>query len=238
MTRGSTLLLIHGAWCGGWVWEPLLARLRERGVRVEVIAQLPSAGVDAGRLEDLQADVGRVRSQISAAGGSVVLCGHSYAGMLMSELANHPAVERSVYLAAFWPVKGQSLLDLVGGRPPDWIVGREDGSLAITDDADRARDVLFGDLAPDDAARAHERLVLQSAASFMTPSGAPARSHPCTYVLCTDDQCVPPALQEAMSAPADDVVRLQSAHFAQLSHPGQLAQVLTTMVAGELPAAR
>lgn len=36
MAEDSTLLLIHGAWCGGWVWEPLLGRLHERGVAVEV----------------------------------------------------------------------------------------------------------------------------------------------------------------------------------------------------------
>lgn len=236
MTHDSTLLLVHGAWCGGWVWEPLLGPLRERGVRVEVIERLPSAGADAGRLGDLHADVECVRARISEAGGSVVVCGHSYAGMVMTEFADHPAVERTVYLTAFWPGQGQSLFDLVGGQPPDWIVGRDDGSLAITDDVERARHVLFGDLEAEDAARAHGRLVLQSAASFVTPSGAPARSHPSTYVLCTDDQCIPLALQEAMSAPADDVVRLPAAHFAQLSHPEQLAAVLATVVAG--PAVR
>lgn len=238
MKQGSTLLLVHGAWCGGWVWEPLLGPLRERGVWVETIEQLPSAGPDAGQLGDLRADVEHVRARLAKLGGPVVLCGHSYAGLLMTELGDHPSVARSVYLAAFWPAEGQSLLDLVGGQPPDWIVGRDEGSLAIIDDVERARHVLFGDLDAEDAARAHEQLVPQSAASFLAPVAAPARSHPSTYVLCTEDQAVPLALQEAMSAPADDVVRLQSAHFAQLSHPGQLAELLAAVVAGPaVPAA-
>ena len=230
MAQGSTLLLVHGAWSGGWVWEPLVEPLRERDVRVEVIDRLPSAGLDADQLGDLDADVEHVRARLSELGGSVVLCGHSYAGMVMTELADHPAVECSVYVTAFWPAEGQSLLDLVGGQPPDWIVGRDDGTLAITEDVERARQVLFTDLDAARAARAYKRLVLQSTASFVAPSASPARSHPSTYVLCTEDQCIPLALQEAMARPADNVVRLQSAHFAQLSHPQELADLLAGVV--------
>ena len=237
MTQGSTLLLVHGAWCGGWVWEPLLAELQERGVRAEVIEQLPSAGPDAAALGGLDADVEHVRARLSELGGPVVVCGHSYAGVVMTELADHPSIARSVYLAAFWPTDGQSLLELVGGQPPPWIDLRDDGSLAITGDAERARDALFADLGADDAARTSERLVLQSAASFVAPCGAPARSHPCTYVLCSEDGAVPPALQEMMSAPADDVVRLRCAHFAQLSQPAQLADLLAALVAEPLAGA-
>ena len=86
----STLLLIHGAWCGGWVWEPVHAASRERGVRVEVIEQLPSAGPHAGSFGDLGADVECVTTRLSELGGSVVVCGHSYAPVVMTELAAHP----------------------------------------------------------------------------------------------------------------------------------------------------
>ena len=238
MTQDSTLLLVHGAWCGGWVWEPLLDPLRERGLHVEVVEQLPSAGPDAARLGDLHADVEHMRARLSALGRSVVLCGHSYAGVVMTELADHPAIDRSVYLTAFWPGAGQSLFDLVGGRPPDWIIGRDDGSLAITDDVDKAHQALFTDLDAGSARRALERLVLQSAASFMAPARAPARSHPITYVVCTEDRCIPPGLQTAMAGTADDVVHLQSAHFAQLSQPQELAAVLSDAIDGVVPAAR
>jgi pimeloyl-ACP methyl ester carboxylesterase len=238
MAQGSTLLLVHGAWSGGWVWEPLLGPLGERGVRVEVIDQLPSAGPEADLLGDMHADVEHVRARLSELGGSVVLCGHSYAGVVMTELGDHPAIDRSVYLTAFWPAEGQSLLDLVGGQPPDWIVSRDDGTLAITDDVERARQVLFTDLDTDSAAGAHEQLVLQSTASFVAPSGSPARSHPSTYVLCTEDQCIPLALQETMSRPADEVVRLHSAHFAQLSHPQELADLLAGVDAAVRSSAR
>lgn len=232
MTQDSTVLLIHGAWSGGWVWEPLLGQLHERGVAVEVIDQLPSAGSDPDQLGDLHDDAEHVRARLSDLGRPTVLCGHSYAGVVMTELGDHPSIDRSVYLTAFWPRKDQSLLELVGGQPPDWIVARDDGTLAITDDGAKAREVLFTDLDAEYAARAHERLVLQSAASFLAASSAPARSHPATYVLCTEDRCIPLALQEAMSGGADDVVRLQGAHFAQLSHPQALADLLGELVGG------
>ena len=69
----------------------------------------------------------------------VVLVGHSYGGMVITELADHPKVRHSVYLAAFWPQRGQSLLDLLGDAPlPNWIVQRDDGALEITDDFELA----------------------------------------------------------------------------------------------------
>jgi pimeloyl-ACP methyl ester carboxylesterase len=234
MGEGATLLLVHGAWCGGWAWEPVLGPLRERGVRVEVIEQLPSAGLGPGDLGDLQADVEHVRARLSEITGPVVLCGHSYGGMVITELADYPAICHSVYVAAFWPSLGQSLNDLrLAGPQPvsNWIVVREDGSLAVTDDVEQARDALFGDLDADRAARLHAQLVLQSVASFLAPSTTPARSHPTTYVLCTEDHAILLALQEAMSAPADATVRLQSAHFPQFSQPAALADVLAKVAA-------
>jgi pimeloyl-ACP methyl ester carboxylesterase len=231
VNEAPTLLLVHGGWSGVWIWEPLLGELRERGVRVEAIERLPSAGVDAGGLGDLGADAESVRARLADAAGAVVVCGHSYGGMVITEVADHPAISRSIYLAAFWPGKDQSLLDLAGDGPlPDWIVDRGDGSLAITDDRERARQALFADLDPDRAGWAHRQFVLQSAPAFAAPSSAPVRSHPVTYVLCTEDEAVPPAAQEAMSAPADEVVRMQSAHCPQLSHPEELADIIAAVV--------
>jgi pimeloyl-ACP methyl ester carboxylesterase len=229
MGQGATLLLVHGAWSGGWPWEPVLGPLRERGLSVQVIEQLPSGGIDAAELADLSADVEYARARLAEITGPVVLCGHSYGGMVITEFADYPAAAHSVYVTAFWPGEGQSLTDLVAAAPTaltGWIVVREDGSLAVTNDVARAHQALFADLDSDHAARVHERLVLQSATSFTAPSNAPARSHPTTYVLCTGDQAISLAAQEAMSAAADTTVQLHSAHYPQLSQPAVLADVL------------
>jgi len=211
----------------------MLGPLRERGVRVEVIERLPSAGTDASKLGDLGADAEHVRARLDDAAGPVVICGHSYGGMVITEVADHPAVSHSLYLAAFWPPKGQSLLDLFGEDTlPEWIVDREDGSFAIADDVELVRQALFADLDADRAAQAHEQFVLQSAASFGSKSSAPARSHTVTYLICTEDEAVPVPAQEAMAAAADKTIRMQSAHCPQLSHPEELAEALAGVVVG------
>ena len=167
--------------------------------------------------------------------GPVVLCGFSYGGMVITEVADHPAISHSIYVAAFWPPKGSSLLDLAlagGDEMPAWIVDREDGSLALTEDRELARQALGADLDPDTAATIREKSVLQSAAAFQAPSSAPPRSHPVTYVLCTEDEAVPTPAQEAMSAAADSTIRIKSAHFVQFSQPEELADALAGVVVG------
>ena len=159
----------------------------------------------------------------------VVLVGHSYGGMVITELADHPKVRHSVYLAAFWPQRGQSLLDLLGDEGlPNWIVQRDDGALEITDDFELAWESLCADLDRDRTQRMLSRFVRQSAAAFGAPSTAPDRAHPTTYMIAAQDSdnCVPVAAQEAMSAYADYVVRLPAAHMVQLSRPDELAEAL------------
>jgi pimeloyl-ACP methyl ester carboxylesterase len=232
MSETPTLLLVHGAWGGGWHWDPVLEPLRERGVRYEVIERLPSAGTDAAGLGDLAADAEHARARLDKVGGPVVLCGFSYGGMVITEVADHPAISHSIYVAAFWPPKGKSLRDLGGDTLPPWIVDREDGSLAITDDREVARKALGADIDPDGFAPVREKCVLQSAASFEAPSSAPARSHPVTYVLCTEDEAVPVPAQEAMAASADSTIRIESAHFVQFSRTEELANALAGVVVG------
>jgi pimeloyl-ACP methyl ester carboxylesterase len=225
----SHYLLVHGGWGGGWVWDDLADRLEKSGHRVQVVDRLPSSGTDPGSLGDLTAAVSYVRQVLDTIDEPVVLVGHSYGGMVITELADHPKVRHSVYLAAFWPQRGQSLLDLLGDAPlPNWIVQRDDGALEITDDFELAWESLCADLDRNRTRDMLSRFVLQSAASFSTPSTAPDRAHPTTYMIADQDSdnCLPVAAQEAMSANADYVVRLPAGHMVQLSRPDELAEAL------------
>ena len=225
----SSYLLVHGAWSTGWVWNDVVPLLEKSGHRVTVVDQLPSAGPDPGALGDLTADVNHVRDVLATLDEPVVLVGHSYGGMVITELADHPQVRHSVYLAAFWPQRGQSLLAMIGDGPtPSWIVPRDDGTLAITDDFELAWDSICADLDKERTREFFSHAVLQSAAAFAEPSTAPHPQHPTTYIITTQesDNCIPVAMQEAMSANADHVVRLPAAHMAQLSRPEELAETL------------
>jgi pimeloyl-ACP methyl ester carboxylesterase len=233
----AKLLLVHGGWAGGWVWEPLLEPLRRRGIDAEAIERLPSVGDDPAALGDLDDDADHLRGRIDRIRAPVVLCAQSYGGMVITEVADHPGVIHSIYLAALWPQRGQSVLDLFGGEVPDWIVARDDGTLTLTRDVERARQVLCRDLAPERWPEFHARMDLQSEASARTPSTAPPRSHPTTYVICNRDEAVPVDAQETWAAAADQTVRLDTAHMPQLSAPEELADVLARIVTG-LPASQ
>jgi pimeloyl-ACP methyl ester carboxylesterase len=223
----TTFVLVPGGFVGGWYWSEVADRLRKAGHRVEVIEQLPSTGTDPAALGDLAADAEAVRQTVERVGEPVVLVGHSYGGMVITELADHPAVAHSVYLAAFWPQRGQSAMDLLAaGPPPTWMAPHDDGTLRTTDDLALLRQTLCADVAEQRAYANLRRLLPQSLSSVAAPSTAPDRGHPTTYIICAEDQALPPAAQEQMATAADHRDRLPSSHQAMASMPEALADTL------------
>ncbi len=221
----TTFLLVHGGFCGGWVWADTAAALRDSGDDVHLV-DLPTSGKTAAGLGDLEADSAVVRHALADL-DEVVLVGHSGGGMALAELADHPKVRHSVYLAALWPQKGQSAADMLGAQMPDWIVVRDDGAVQVTDDLEVARRTLCADVDADRFARdVHPRYLLTSLSGLTAPSSGPVRAHEATYVVCEQDQAIPVAAQEAMGAAFDRVERLPSSHSPMLSMPGRLAEVL------------
>ncbi|WP_448627464.1 alpha/beta fold hydrolase [Geodermatophilus sp. URMC 64] len=222
-------LLVHGAWGGGWAWDEVVSRLERDGHRATTV-QLVSAGADPAALGDLQADAEVVRAAIRDAGEPVVLVGHSYGGMVITELADDPGVAHTVYLTAFWPQRGQAVQSFLSEGPmPAWIVPRPDGNFEVSDDVDAVREGLCADLTREQAQELRDRLVLQSGTAFTATSTAPDRTHPVTYVICEQDRAIPAELQEAFAQQADHVVRLPSAHVPQWSMPDRVVEVLESL---------
>jgi pimeloyl-ACP methyl ester carboxylesterase len=223
----TNYVLVHGGFIGGWYWGETAAMLEKAGHRVEVVQQMPSAGRDPASLGDLSADAACVRQVVESVREPVVLVGHSYGGMVITELADHPAVAHTVYLSAFWPRRGLSIADMLGDGPlPNWIVPHNNGTASVTDDLGVARQALCADLDPERAAEELRRLQPQSLASFGSPSSAPDRTHPTTYIICEKDNAIPVAAQEQMAAAADHVERLPSSHQPMASMPDKLAEIL------------
>jgi pimeloyl-ACP methyl ester carboxylesterase len=222
----TNFVLVHGGFVGGWYWGEVAQRLEKAGHRVEVVEQMPSAGPDPAVLGDLAADVEVVKQAVERVGEPVVLVGHSYGGMVITELADHPSVAHSVYLAAVWPQRGQSLMDMFAEAPLTWVSPHDDGTLRATDDLERLRQALCADVDKQHAYPNLRRMVPQSIASATAPSTAPERAHPTTYIICEQDQTNPPAAQERMAASADHVYRLPSSHQPMASMPDELADVL------------
>jgi pimeloyl-ACP methyl ester carboxylesterase len=102
-----SVVLVHGAWHGGWAWERVVPLLATAGVECLAL-DLPGHGVDAGPLGDLYTDVARVHETLDQSNSDVVLVGHSYGGAVITEAGVHPAVQHLVYIAAFALDVGES----------------------------------------------------------------------------------------------------------------------------------
>jgi pimeloyl-ACP methyl ester carboxylesterase len=227
----TTYVLVHGGFVDGAYWADTAARLEKEGHRV-LVAELPSTGTDAADLGDLYADATTVRAMLDTVDGPAVLVGHSYGGMVITEVADHPAIARTVYLSALWPARGQSVLDVFGELPPDgWIVPTTDGAaVTVTDDLDVAHGTLAADVDRTRFADVHAAFLLSSTSALGEASTAPDRTHPVTYVVLGRDNAIPPEAQEAMAARADDVQRIPgSSHAPMLADPEGLAALLARL---------
>lgn len=221
----ATFLLLHGGLCRHRIWQDTADALTSVGHRIEA-PDLPSSGRDAAALGGLADDVATVTEALERTGAETVLVGHSGAGAVLAELADHPDVRHSVYVAALRPRRGQSLADLLGGLP-DWVRTRPDGAAQVSDDPAVVRRALCEDVPEERFLRdVYPHYVLLSLRSLAEVGAAPAAGHGTTHVVCEQDRAVPLDAQEAMASRADRVERLPSSHSPMLSMPGRLAELL------------
>ncbi len=222
-----TVILVHGAWHGAWCWRDLVAVLDRDGVAWRA-PDLPSSHSP----KDPTADLARDRDAVVAAAQldePVILVGHSYGGVVITEAA--PALStltRLVYVAALIPESGQSATD----------VSRESARRTLLDESMRvvdghltlepigARNALYHDCTPDIQSWAVSRLSTQTIASFRSRRVAESVTVHSRYVLCRDDEAVDPALQGKMAHRTDEIVEINSGHSPFLSHPAQLADLI------------
>ncbi len=226
-----TIVLVHGAWADASSWSEETARLQHKGYTV-VAPPNPLRG--------LGSDSDALRAFLGTISGPVVLVGHSYGGAVITNAATgNPNVKALVYVDAFAPAAGETILQLVSAQPGSVLAGDPSTTFKVvpipgSQDADLylAPDVYSSAFAPD--VPKDERSVLSAsqrplAASAITqPSGAPAwASIPSWYVVGTRDQVLPAAEQEAMAARAHStVVRVKASHASPISQPGPITQVI------------
>jgi pimeloyl-ACP methyl ester carboxylesterase len=127
MTAPShTLLLVHGAWHGGWCWRRVADLLERKGHTVFTPtltglgerSHLMRAGID---LSTHVTDIVNVMKWEDLSG--VVLCGHSYGGMVVSGVAEQMAerIASIVFLDAFLPQNGEAMMDITSQAVRDGL---------------------------------------------------------------------------------------------------------------------
>jgi pimeloyl-ACP methyl ester carboxylesterase len=135
MARRPTIVLVHGACCGAWVWEPLGKELDARGI-AHVEVDLPTVGTGADPNSDAHTDGEHLRGVLDGLEGPLVLCGNSYGGIVMTEAsAGRTEVARLVYLAAFMPdAEDQLATWLLGNCSAEFMsaaILRDDGLMEL-----------------------------------------------------------------------------------------------------------
>jgi pimeloyl-ACP methyl ester carboxylesterase len=223
-----TLLLVHGAWMGPWQWDFLIPEFNRLGIPYEKAA-LPSCGPEGGPLGSLQDDAAAIEAAALEAGDDVIVVAHSYAGVPTSQAVFGPNVRQIVYLGAFMPDDGRSLVSyLPPGEFPPFVHMRDDGA---TDLVQELVPVHLCNQCPAERTEwLMERLVVQGAGAVVTPiDSASWRACPSTYIVLTDDRAIPTELQRFYAGQANTSIEFASDHMPMLSHPAALADALAAI---------
>ena len=166
----------------------------------------------------------------------VILVGHSYGGVVITEAGNDPKVAGLVYLAALAPDKGESVAALIKNRAPGApvppILPPQDGYLLL-DNAKFAAS-FAADLPKDKADfMANSQLPWGVGALEGAVTQAAWRTKPSWYLVATDDMMIPPEAQRAMSKRAGaTVTEVRGSHAVYVSKPEAVVALIKQAAKG------
>jgi pimeloyl-ACP methyl ester carboxylesterase len=226
----AEFLLIHGSCHGAWCWDDLIPHLRAAGHNARAI-DLPSHGADPTVPADVTLDL-YARAIVDAIDTPVILVGHSMAGFPITQAANlaPEKVDKLFYLCAYAPMVGKSTADMrrMADTQPlrDAIIVAPD-RVTFSVDPNKATEKFYHDVDPARAAWAVRQLGPQPILPQETAI-AQLPDVPRHYIICTDDQTIPPGFQDTMTAgwPSKTVTTLPTSHSPFLSAPAALAAAL------------
>lgn len=216
-----SIVLVHGGFVDGSGWQGVYDALIKDGYRV-IVVQNPTTS--------LQDDVAVTRRTIDAIEGPVVLVGHSYGGVVVTEAGNDPKVTALVYITAFAPDKGESVSSLIAnppaGAPVPPILPPQDGYLFL----DRAKfaEAFAADLSPKVTSFMADSQVPWGVNALSGAVTQPAwRSKPSYYLVATQDRMIPVAAQRSMADRAGStVVEVPGSHAIYVSKPKEVAALI------------
>jgi pimeloyl-ACP methyl ester carboxylesterase len=227
-TKVNNIMLVHGGFVDGSGWESVYAILKNKGFNVSIV-QNPTIS--------LGDDVAVTNRIIDEQDGPVVLVGHSYGGVVITEAGNNPKVERLTYITAFAPDGGESVGSLIKapapGAPVPPIMPPQDGFLFL--DRTKFAESFAADVEPGLAAFMGDSQVpwgLEALNGAVTT--ASWKSKPSWYLVATDDKMIPPDAQRAMAKRAGaKVAEAKGSHAIYVSQPEVVADLIEQAAAGE-----
>jgi pimeloyl-ACP methyl ester carboxylesterase len=223
----ADVVLVHGGFVDGSGWEDVYRILKKDGYKVSIV-QNPTSS--------LAADVAATKRVLAQEKGPVVLVGHSYGGVVITEAGNDPKVAGLVYIAAFAPDKGESVAALIKDPPPGApvppILPPQDGYLSL--DREKFAASFAGDLPKEKAQFMADSQVPWGVGALAGTISEPAwKTKPSWYLVATDDRMIPPAAQRAMSKRAGStIIESRGSHALYLSQPEAVASVIRKAARG------
>jgi len=221
------VVLVHGGFVDGSGWEDVYQILKKKGYNVSIV-QNPTLS--------LADDVAVTKRVIAAQKAPVILVGHSYGGVVITEAGNDPRVAGLVYIAAFAPDKGESVASLIkdppAGAPVPPILPPQDGYLFL--DQAKFAASFAGDVAKERAEFMADSQVPWGVEALSGTISQPAwRAKPSWYLIATEDKMIPPAAQQLMSKRAGSTVaEVRGSHAVYVSKPDAVAALIEKAAKG------
>lgn len=229
----ATFVLVHGAFHGGWCWQRLTPYLQAAG-HVVYTPTLTGLGERSHLLSptiNLTCHIQDVINLILYEDlDDVILVGHSYAGMVISGVADQCAarIARLVYLDAFVPENGETALDQwldrswlkipnMPSSPEGWYIPTPSPeAMGVTDAEDAAW--LAARMVPHPVKTQTEKLLLVNQA---------AEGIPRTYILCSvNSPEMGKAVDRIKNHPLGQILTLETGHDAMITAPKEVAALL------------
>jgi pimeloyl-ACP methyl ester carboxylesterase len=223
MATKPTIVLVHGFWGGAAHWAKVIGRLSQMGHTGLHAVENP--------LTSLADDAERTRKMVAQVPGPVLLVGHSYGGAVITEAGDLPNVEGLVYIAAFAPDAGESLLDVGNAAPPPAgaanVAPDSDGYAWIK--PDKFHESFCQDLPADEALVMAVTQKAPVGSAFADKVTAPAwKAKPSWYQVSSEDRMIHPDNQRRMSERigAKKVITLATGHASLASKPDEVAALI------------
>lgn len=225
-----TLIFVHGACVrdGAWWWSQMTTPLADHGI-TSVAVPLSSCGELSDELGDLYADIDACRRAIAEADGPVILCGHSYGGMVITEAGTDDRVTQLLYVTSVMPEAGQSQAELIGSEPAPWMIPGDDGTVSVKPDL--IREFFLQDCNETTTEQALARLTRQALTPFtQAPREIAWQQKPTSYFVCTEDLATPAEVQRRRVRENVRLVEFEAGHHPFLSRPDAFAQSIAAEI--------